>query len=128
MDIGGIKRFETQDRTPLIIFFTAHEARSRGLCWRKTFLVEECFTFTPFLMILDGVLPSQMPSQAHSCRVGASLAGALAHRARYYPYGPGPIFFSCKPICISRIASSGLAAKHKRLRSLSLMTRFSRID
>jgi hypothetical protein len=52
------------------------------------FLVEKCFTFTPFLMIFDSALSSRMPSQAHSCIVGTGLAPVLIPESdrRVRPY------------------------------------------
>ena len=43
----------------------------------ETFRVEWNVTCAFFLMSFDGILPSQQPSQAHSCRVGASPCGCL---------------------------------------------------
>ncbi|HWZ19573.1 MAG TPA: hypothetical protein VNW73_12320 [Ktedonobacteraceae bacterium] len=46
-------------RTSPIHMFRQHPAGDhKGLCWRKTFLVEECQTSASYLMILDVVLPS----------------------------------------------------------------------
>ena len=47
-----------------------------------TFLVEECSTSASFTIIRDGVLPSLIAQQGHSCIVGTSPCGVSSGLCR----------------------------------------------